>query len=373
MADMASPTEYVYVSPATATAFAASLLEAHSMPPAHAHTVATHLVMADLRGVDTHGILRLPSYLARVRSGALSATAVPTTTSTTPFILTIDAHNSFGQLAADTAMRAAIGAARAHGLAMVAVKHSNHFGASASYVQLAVDAGMLCQVYTNSSPAMPPFGGRDRLLGVSPIAAGAPGEPPFVLDMAPSVAARGKVHKALRRGEQIPGDWALDADGRPTTDPAAALEPGATMLPMAGPKGSALAIMMDVFSGVLTGSAFAGDVVGPYDAARQAERADVGHWMLVFKPEVFIPLDEFRERMRTLYERVVGGRRREGCERIWFPGERELVEVGRREVEGIPFTRLEVGALDAEADRVGVQRMETAGRKLGVSEEPGIK
>jgi LDH2 family malate/lactate/ureidoglycolate dehydrogenase len=136
---------------------------------------------------------------------------------------------------------------------VVSVKHSNHFGMAAWIVQKAIDADMMSLVFTNSSPAMPPFGGKEKLLGVSPIACGAPGgkEKPFILDMAPSVAARGKIYKAKRRGEKIPLDWALDAEGRPTDDPDAAL--GGVMLPMGGPKGSALAIMMDVFSGVLSG------------------------------------------------------------------------------------------------------------------------
>jgi len=139
---------------------------------------------------------------------------------------------------------------------VVSIKHSNHFGMSAWIVQQAIDAGMMSLVFTNSSPALPPFGGKEKLLGVSPIACGAPGgkEKPFILDMAPSVAARGKIYKAKRRGEKIPLDWALDVEGRPTDDPDAAL--GGVMQPMGGPKGSGLAIMMDVFSGVLSGKSF---------------------------------------------------------------------------------------------------------------------
>ncbi|KAK5176518.1 hypothetical protein LTR16_011122, partial [Cryomyces antarcticus] len=155
--------------------------------------------------------------------------------------------------------------AQTYGIGMVSVKHSNHFGMSAWIVQQALDAGMMSLVFTNSSPALPVWGGRGKLMGVSPIACGAPAgrTKPFILDMAPSVAARGKIYKAKRRGEKIPVDWALDAEGRRTDDPAAALE--GVMLPMGGPKGSALSIMMDVFSGVLSGSAFAGHVTNPYD------------------------------------------------------------------------------------------------------------
>ena len=140
-------------------------------------------------------------------------------------------------------------------------------------------------------------------MGVSPIACGAPGgkEKPFILDMAPSVAARGKIYKAKRRGEKIPTDWALDAEGRQTDDPAAALD--GVMLPMGGPKGSALSIMMDVFSGVLSGSAFAGHVTNPYDPSKPA---DVGHFLVAIKPDLFMSLEDFKQRMDYLYQRCVG-------------------------------------------------------------------
>ncbi|CAN9281748.1 unnamed protein product [Alternaria alternata] len=119
--------------------------------------------------------------------------------------------------------------------------------------------------------------------------------------MAPSIAARGKIHKAKRRGERIPADWALDKNGKPTTDPAAALN-GGVMIPMGGPKGSGLAVMIDVFSGVLSGSAFAGHVISTYDTSRPSH---VGHFLVAIKPDLFMSLEELRERMQYLYHRIV--------------------------------------------------------------------
>lgn len=246
---------------------------------------------------------------------------------------------------------------------------------SASYVLQAVREGLCALVFTNSSPAMPAFGSMTQLLGVSPIAAGAPGPDKgvdaegnricgedFVLDMAPSVAARGKVHKALRRGEQIPDDWALDAEGQPTTDPQEALK--GVMLPMAGPKGSGLALMMDVFSGVLTGASFGGDVVGPYDTSERglSTNAGVGHFIFVMKAGMFLDggEEEFRERLGELYARVTGGEKREGVDRIWFPGEKEAVMRRQREKQGIPFTRSEVKGMNEVATKVGVFALETS-------------
>lgn len=246
----------------------------------------------------------------------------------------------------------AIDAAKMYGIAMVSISHSNHFGMSACLCEQATKADMMALVFTNSSPALPAWGGREKVLGCSPIACGAPAGKtvPFILDFAPSLVARGKVHKALRRGEKIPSDWALDAKGRPTTDPAEALK--GLMQPMGGPKGAGLAVMMDVFSGVLSGSAFAGGVTGPYD---QSKPADVGHFLVVIKPDLFMDLEEFKTQMDTLYQSVVGSQKVDGVERIYFPGEIEQLTRLEREKTGIPFLRSEIEALNVEARQAGVE------------------
>lgn len=295
---MAEPSNTIRVKHDDARKFVTSLLTRIGVSDANAAIVARGLIEADLRGVESHGINRIPSYLARVRSGVLDPKAEPSLTQVTPVVAQVNGQNGFGFSAAYLAMDAAISMAHTFGIGMVSVKHSNHFGMSAWIVRQAADAGMMSLVFTNSSPALPVWGGKSQLMGVSPIACGAPGghgSRPFILDMAPSVAARGKIYKALRRGEKIPSDWALDVEGRPTDDPAEALK--GVMLPMGGPKGSALAIMMDVFSGVLSGSAFAGGVTGPYDLSKPG---DVGHFIVAIKPDLFMGLDEFRDRMVPL-------------------------------------------------------------------------
>jgi LDH2 family malate/lactate/ureidoglycolate dehydrogenase len=300
---------------------------------------------------------RIPSYMARIREGVLDARASPSIRQVSPAVAQVDGHNGFGFLAAHKGMAAAIDMAKEIGIGMVSVKHSNHFGMSAWVVQQALDAGMMSLVFTNSSPALPVWGGKAKLMGVSPIACGAPAGKgrPFIVDMAPSVAARGKIYKALRRGEQIPSDWALDKDGRQTQDPAAALE--GVMLPMGGPKGSAIALMMDVFSGVLSGSAFAGHVTNPYDPSRPA---DVGHFLVAIKPDLFMSIEEFKERMDYLYQRVVGSERMTGTDRIYFPGEIEDLNKEKRMRDGIPLVDAEIQALNKEAERVGAASILTA-------------
>jgi LDH2 family malate/lactate/ureidoglycolate dehydrogenase len=290
--------------------------------------------------------------MERIRQGVLDPKATPSLNQVTPVVAQVDGHNGFGFLAASLAMDKAVEMAKVYGIGMVSVKHSNHFGMSAWIVQKAIDAEMMSLVFTNSSPALPVFGGKEKLLGVSPLACGAPAgkTKPFILDMAPSIAARGKIYKAKRRGEKIPLDWALDKEGTPTDDPERALE--GVMLPMGGPKGSALAIMMDVFSGVLSGSAFAGHVTNPYDPSKPA---DVGHFMVAIKPDLFFSLEEFKERMDYLYQRVVGSEKRPGVDRIYFPGEIEQITREKRDKEGIPFTESEIQSLNEEAVRVGAQ------------------
>lgn len=351
---MAEPTAEtkLYVDAADAQAFVEAVLRGNGVAAENATVVARCLVAADLRGVDTHGMNRIPSYMERIRQKVLDGLATPEIKQVTPVVAHVDARNGFGFLAADAGMAAAIESAKTYGIGMASITHSNHFGMSAWVVQKALDANMMSLVFTNSSPALPAWGGRSKLLGVSPLACGAPGkENPFILDMAPSIAARGKIYKAKRRGEKIPLDWALDKHGKPTDDPAAALD-GGVMLPMGGPKGSGLAVMMDVFSGVLSGSAFAGEVTGPYDPSKSS---DVGHFLVAIKPDLFMSLDDFRERMQYLYDRVVGAEKAAGVDRIYFPGELEQLQQQERQKSGIPLVQAEVDALNAEATRVGVK------------------
>ncbi|OCL15210.1 putative malate/L-lactate dehydrogenase [Glonium stellatum] len=355
--ELSAKSKTLRVTASDARTFVQAILTGNGVPQDNAAIVASCLVAADLRGVDTHGINRIPSYMARIRQGVLDPKASPTIQQITPVVGQVDGHNGFGFLAAHLGISAAIKMAQEMGMGMVSIKHSNHLGMSAWVVQQALDAGMMSLVFTNSSPALPVWGGKAKLMGVSPIACGAPAgrERPFILDMAPSVAARGKIYKALRRGEKIPKGWALDAEGRPTDDPARALE--GVMLPMGGPKGSALAIMMDVFSGVLSGSAFAGHVTNPYDPSKPA---DVGHFLVAVRPDLFMSLEEFKDRMDYLHRRVVGSEKMAGVDRVYFPGEIEQLTQEERLKEGIPYVDSEIAVLNKEAARVGVEHIKAS-------------
>lgn len=248
-------------------------------------------------------------------------------------------------------MEDAIRRAETYGIGIVTANHSNHFGMGATYVLQALDAGMISLVFTNSAKQMAPFGGKETLLGISPFAAGAPSknEVPYILDMAPSVVAKGKIRKAARRGEDIPLGWAYDKDGEPTTDANAALN--GSMAPIGGPKGSGIAILMDIMSGVLSGSAFGGEVGDQYKEARPQ---DVGHCFIAIKPDVFMSSEQFRSRMDTLVQRVHGVDPAHGFSEVMFPGEPEH-RIAEERKKGIPYADAEKAMFMSMAEKSGVE------------------
>lgn len=287
---------------------------------------------------DTHGLARLPQYLDRVSRGCVNAKPNFKLTEKTPVVAHLDGDNGFGFVVAPHAMEEAIKRAEIYGIGMVIANHSNHFGMGATYVLQALGKDMISLVFTNSAKQMPPFGGKETLLGISPFAAGAPSgeELPYILDMAPSVVAKGKIRRAARRGESIPVGWALDADGNPTTDPDFALN--GSMAPIGGPKGSGIAILMDIMSGVLSGAAFGGEVGDQY---KDPKPQNVGHCFIALKPDIFITADDFKARMDTLVRRVHGVTPAPGFTEVLFPGEPEHRLGTQRRKEGIPYADAE--------------------------------
>lgn len=344
--------DIVLVRPSSACALVYSILLAHGVSSTHANLVAEALVLADLRGVDSHGINRLPSYIARVEAGVLNPRPELAFQMKTPVMAQLDAQNTFGFVAASLAIDKGVEIASSYGLAVVAVKHSNHYGMASTYLYRAIEQGYAAFAFTNASRSMPPWGGKEPLFGTSPFAVGVPGgkKGDFVLDMSPSVAARGKIRKAARRGEPIPEGYALDEHGRPTTDAESALR--GVVLPIGGPKGSGIAMMMDIFGGLLTGAAFKGDVVDMNKNDKDPQ--NVGHWFLVFKPEVFLESRmEYENRMDELMEKVRACEKAEGVKRIYASGEIEAEREMRNRQEGIAYTRGEVEAMHQLAEKAG--------------------
>ncbi|KAF2972628.1 hypothetical protein GQX73_g887 [Xylaria multiplex] len=336
---MSSSTRY-YAQPEEAVAFARALLTKAGLPTDHAQLMANCLVQADARGV-----------FCVVDDGLVNAKPELKLDEKTPVAAHLDGDNGFGFIVASRGMQEAIKRAETYGIGIVTANHSNHFGMGATYVLQALNAGMISLVFTNSAKQMPPFGGKETLLGISPFAAGAPSkdEVPYILDMAPSVVAKGKIRRAARRGEKIPLGWAYDKDGKPTEDASEALD--GSMAPIGGPKGSGIAILMDVFSGVLSGAAFGGEVGDQYKEARPQ---NVGHAFIVIKPDIFMSSDEFRSRMDTLVQRVHGVTPAEGFKEVLFPGEPEYrLDIQRRR-QGLPFADAEKTMFEDLSQKFGV-------------------
>ncbi|GCB25438.1 L-sulfolactate dehydrogenase [Aspergillus awamori] len=329
---------HYYADPEKAKDFAAALLVKAGLMAEDARSMAECLVLADVRGVDTHGLARLPQYLDRVSNGRVNPRPSINITQKTPVVAHLDGDNGFGFVVATRGMDEAIKRAEIYGIGMVTVNHSNHFGMAATYVLQALKANMISLVFTNSAKQMPPFGGKETLLGISPFAAGAPSntEVPYILDMAPSVVAKGKIRRAARRGESIPLGWALDADGNPTTDANVALN--GSMAPIGGPKGSGIAILMDIMSGVLAGAEFGGQVGDQY---KDTKPQNVGHCFIAIKPDIIMSTDDFKARMDILAQRVHGVSPAPGFSEVLFPGEPEHRLGLQRRAEGIPYTEAE--------------------------------
>ncbi|MCJ2074041.1 Ldh family oxidoreductase [Methylobacterium sp. J-030] len=334
--------------------FVARLFEQQKVPPADAGRVAECLVQADLRGVSSHGVGRVPIYIDRLRRGLVNA--LPTMTVERPATVTarVDGDNALGFLVGTRSMQIAIDMAREHGMGFVLAYHSNHFGMAASYLKQATEAGLAAFVFTNASPAMPIWGGRAPFLGTSPFAFAAPagsGRPAVMLDMAMSVVARGKVRRAMQRSEPIPLGWALDKDGRETTDAKAGYE--GVVLPFGGVKGSGLSLMMEILAGVMSGANFGGDVRNQYLDFEHPQ--NVGHCFMAIRPDLFMPMQSYEHRMGELSSRAKATQRAEGFDEILLPGEPEERVEAQRGQDGIPLDAQELQQLVAEADRCGVE------------------
>jgi LDH2 family malate/lactate/ureidoglycolate dehydrogenase len=290
------------------------------VPPRDAQLLADSLITAELWGHSSHGMLRLPWYVARLRSGAMEPVTRPAVVTDTGPLVVLDGHHGIGQVLTTHAVDLGIDRARTHGIAGIAVRDSNHFGTAAYFTRRAAEAGCVALLATNASPAMAPWGGQEKAVGTNPwsIAAPAGSYGTVVMDIANTAVARGKIYLAKERGVPIPEGWAADADGIPTTDAGQAVD--GLILPMAGHKGYAISFMFDVLAGVLTGSSFGTGVAGPYDPKR---RSGCGHFLMVVDIASMLPAPEFAARMEALVAQTKANPTAPGVAEIFVPGEIE--------------------------------------------------
>ena len=331
--------------------FAAACYAAVGVPAASAQRLADTLVQAELWGHPSHGVMRLFWYADRLQSGATSL-AVPTAAEAPPpAFATLDGANGIGQVVAHAAMQRAIAAAKAHGIGAVSVRNSGHFGTAMYFTRMAARAGCVGFLSTNASPAMAPWGGREKRVGTNPWSWAAPAGryPPLMLDIANTAVARGKLYAAAANNEAIPEGWAIDTDGTATTDPAAGI--AGTILPMAGHKGYAIAMVMDMLSGVLSGSAFGAGVVGPYvpDGTSGA-----GHLALAIDIAASRPVAEFEADMESLIDQLKATPTADAAAEILYPGELEAQNERQRLETGIELPPDVMQELRTRAQSLGV-------------------
>lgn len=330
------------------------MLIALDVPPSDADLIADSLVMAELWGHPSHGLLRLPWYMARIESGVMSAVTQPEVIADGGAVTVIDGRDGIGQVLAAHAANAAIDRAQLSGVAAAAVRNSNHFGMAAYFTRMACARGCIGLLTTNASPAMPPWGGRKKLVGSNPwsVAAPAGGTREVILDIANTTVARGKIYVAAEKGEAIPETWALDAEGLPTTDPLSAI--AGSILPISGHKGYGIAVMMDVLSGVLTGSSYGASVAGPYQSER---RSGCGHLFIALRIDAFLPAAEFEARIGQLIEELKASPKARGSDEVTVPWELEHrnEELNRR--RGVDLAPKTLDALNRLAARHGVESL----------------
>jgi LDH2 family malate/lactate/ureidoglycolate dehydrogenase len=336
--------------PGDLAALTAGVLRANGVPAADADLLADTLVTAELWGHASHGMLRLPWYVARLRSGAMEPVTATEVLRDSGATVLLDGQHGIGQVITQRAVELGIERARTHGISGVAVRNSGHFGTAAYFTRQAAESGCVALLATNASPAMAPWGGRVKAIGTNPwsIAAPAGRHGVVVMDLANTAVARGKVYLAAERGEQIPDGWAAGADGTPTTDPAAAI--AGLIMPMAGPKGYVISFMMDILAGVLTGSAFGDAVAGPYDPDR---RSGAGHLLITIDVAALADASEFASRVELLVDQTRGGPLAAWADEILVPGELEDRNRRRLSADGIPLadsTWAAIAALGREAD-----------------------
>lgn len=342
----------VSINPTQLTEFATAVYAAHGVPDTDAQLLADTLVQADLWGHQSHGVLRLGWYLERLQNQVMKPVTTPEFVIDAGAMAVIDGHDGIGHVLTKLAAEEAIKRAKAHGIGAVGVRMSNHFGTCMYYTLMGARAGCVMMLTSNGGPAMAPWGGKQKIIGTNPwsIAAPAGRHAPFVVDMANTGVARGKIYLARNKQESIPEGWALTADGAPTTDPQAAID--GIILPMAGHKGYAIAAMVDMMSGVLTGSGFLSAVHSPY---KTAKKSNCGHFIIAINIEAMQPLAEFNARMEQFVAELKSVPLAQGFDEVFYPGEMEARNDERNRAQGLDLADDTLVDLRRIAEETGLQ------------------
>lgn len=291
------------------------------------------LVLADLFGISTHGMSRLESYGGRLKLGGINAQAQITIERLAAALVRVDGDNGVGPLVGMRSLDAAMAVASECGIGIALTRGSNHFGPISPYAFIAAEQGFACMIGSNATSTIAPWGGSDARLGNSPLGFGVPnpGGQPFLLDMAMSVVARAKIRDALQQGKEIPLTWGTDPQGLPTTNPQAALD--GFLLPVGGHKGYGLALMVDLFAGLLSNAAYLTHIKSWQDAPDQAQ--NLGHFFILLDTKKLGSTQWLAERMQDFAHIVMASPPSDPSQKVLVPGMIELTKMAEQRQNGI--------------------------------------
>ncbi len=301
------------------------ILKCMNVSDEDASIVADVTVDADLKGFSSHGIGRFPQYIKGLKAGTISPNAELSIENETDSMTLLNGNHKFGHVVTYSAMEIAIKKAKNNGIGVVGVHDSNHFGVAGYYSDMAIMNDMIGLVIANTEPAVAPIGGKEPIIGTNPIAIGIPSNKNYVsVDMATSASARGKLLEAKRKGEKIPENVALDADGNPTIDPEEALK--GSILPFGAHKGYALSFMIEILAGPLVRAAFGKQVTGTADPTVMCTKGDL---VMAIDPSKFSDLETFKEEVDNFIEEI------RGSGNVFIPGDMEVKNIKERKENGI--------------------------------------
>ncbi len=325
------------------------------VPEDEAGIVANLLVRSDLRGVETHGVTRLPIYIKRIRKGYVRAASKIMVIKEKGPITFAEANGSMGHITAFKAMQIAIMKAEEYGISWVAVKDSGHFGVAGLYPMMALESDFIGYVFSNSAPMMAPFGGRERIIGNNPLAYAFPAEKcqPVVVDFSCSIVSSGKLILSRKKGEKIPLGWAYDKNGLPTEDPYKGYEGGGSLTPLGGHKGYGLELAHEILSAVLTGGKWAQNIKSLYEKEKSGIQGTC-HTFMALDPDCFIGKEHFKKNMDRYIISIKKSGKAKNVTEILMPGEPEYQTESRRRKKGIPLPSNTVKELMALGDLYGI-------------------
>jgi len=355
---------YMLVTETSLRKFTTDIFLAMGCSPEHAELATNVLLLADLRGIDSHGVARLTGYVRLWEKKRINATPDIKIVHQTPTTATVDGDAGLGLVVAPFAMQLAIEKAQQYGSGWVAIRNSNHFGIAGYHALMAVEQDMIGYALTNASPLVVPTFSNERMLGTNPICYGFPAGkyPPVIIDMATSAAANGKLEIAQRSGKTVPEGWIQAKDGSYTTDPFA-LKSGGGLLPLGSDrdhgshKGFGLAAAVDILSGVLSGANY-GPWVPPFVAFLEPPTdpvgAGIGHFVGAMRIDGFRPAQDFKDHMDNWISRFKSASRVNPDQKVIIPGEPEFeAEIDRR-ANGIPLVDAVVEDLNEVAKKLQV-------------------